>query len=90
MNITDAFTGGEKPRSAFAHKLSKTLSVQSDALTRLHSALSYVQSKEELGQLLNTFRRTVADKVGGYARGPICIPSRTCPALAGRSTRAAR
>jgi hypothetical protein len=81
MDVTDMVTGGRmEPWLAFRANLNQTLGVESDALKRLHDALPYVQSQEELGQLLNTLRRTVGDRVGGYGAGQDLY---TVPALPG-------
>ena len=61
VNAMDMFTG-DKPTDyqKFAGKLQGNESQQGQGLSILQQALPYVQSKEELGRLLNTYRNYVS------------------------------
>lgn len=64
-DVGDLFTGGRPdPYQTFVPTLMGNESSQGQALNSLSQALPYVQSKEELGQLLNTYRNYVQTTTG--------------------------
>ncbi len=72
INVMDMFTGGKATAyEKFGGKLQANERQQGVGLTTLAQALPYVQSKEELGQLLNMYRTYV----GSTQDAPLGTPS---------------
>lgn len=79
--INEAFMPSAEWRT-FGKYLGRTLGMQSTGLGGLYASLPYVQSKEELGQLIDAYKKYIATgggytgEVGGYGVGskPYEIP----------------
>jgi len=66
--IDKAFMPSEKYQS-FAGRVGETAGLEGSSLNSLMRGLPYVQSQEELGSLMNEFKRVIGTQVGGYGAG---------------------
>jgi hypothetical protein len=77
INIADIFTGGAKdPWLTFGKGLQNSLGNEGASAGELSSALPYVQSQDQLKQILDLYKGQVGQSVGGYGAGsdPFTVP----------------
>jgi hypothetical protein len=75
-NVIDPMFHPSEAYTSFPERVGETAGHEDQALRALAKGLSMVQSREELGALVNEYKKMVGQSVGGYGKdsGPYDIP----------------